>query len=133
MPVFADVFLDLCDVDDRFTCMDQLIQDLPSAATSIQYAWGFLLAGSVLALTWMSMKLLTNVVKVGVLAGLVYLLMTPVPELQGKVDHAISLAKQEIVKMVDVDAVLPTISDIASERLLAREDSTETQALNLPK
>lgn len=113
--------------------MDQLIQDLPSAATSIQYAWGFLLAGSVLALTWMSMKLLTNVVKVGVLAGLVYLLMTPVPELQGQVDNAISLAKQEIVKMVDVDALIPTISDIASERFLAREDSAETQALNLPK
>jgi len=133
MPVFTHVFLDLYDVDDRFTCMDQLIQDLPSAATSIQYAWGFLLAGSVLALTWMSMKLLTNVVKVGVLAGLVYLLMTPVPELQGQVDHVISLAKQEVVKMVDVDAVLPTITGIASERLLAREDSAETQALNLPK
>ena len=134
MTVFTGIFLDNRNVDDTFTRMDQLIQHLPAAATSIQVAWGVLLAISVLALTWLSMKLITHILKVAVLALLVYGLTTPVPDLQERIDQALTTSRVTISGWLEThDAAMPSIADIASDQLLAREERPQSQGLDMAK
>jgi len=133
MPVFTGVFIANQNVDDRFTCMDQLIQDLPAVATSIQIGWGILLAISVVALGWMSLKLLTSVIKVGLLAILVYSLTTPVPDLRLQIDGALSSTRTALTDWLSIDETMPSVANIAADQLLAREERPEPQGLELSK
>ena len=134
MTVFIRLFLDKQDVDDTFTRMDELIQHLPAAATSIQVAWGVLLAISVLTLTWLSLKLVTNVLKVAALAVVVYGLTTPVPDLQAQVDQALTQSRITISEWLQTqDDALPSMADIASDQLLAREERPQPQGLDISK
>ncbi|SVE44450.1 uncharacterized protein METZ01_LOCUS497304 [marine metagenome] len=113
--------------------MDQLIQDLPAVATSIQIGWGILLAISIVALGWMSLKLLTSVIKVGLLAILVYSLTPPVPEMRQQIDGALSSSRATLTDWLAIDETMPSVANIAADQLLAREERPEPQGLELSK
>lgn len=79
----------------------EYIQDLPNAATSIQVLWGVVLLASALGLTWMSLKLVTTALKCGVLALLVYALLTPATEIQTQVDGLLVQGKTALTQMLE--------------------------------
>ena len=104
------------------------IQEIPNAATSIQILWGVILLASALCLTWMSLKLLSTALKCGVLALLVYALLTPATQIQTQVDGLLAegrVALSEMLEQAPKHESMDFIAQIATRSLRQSESDMD--------